>query len=733
MHRSVTIALKTATACLVFSGYWALTTTIDYGAGILLIPIVALAAMPLAERLHLTFPKTFQVLTQTVAFAYFILLPVTFFNLRLIDWVIALVMFIQVYALLRFKRAIEYGYLYLMAFFLLLAACTMEPEPTVGLVMLLFLISAIWAFIMLQMYVETSRTAGRIEPEILPLEEKRRTILVPGSRQYDWGLLALTGAISLTAIVLTAGFFVFTPRIEAGFLGTNPGQSTYRSGLSQEVDLARGGTIVGDSTPVMRVAFPDQPDGRYNGPMYWRATTLAGYTGSGWIRTSLIQNDTLDGTYRTPDLDYRRRGGTDVVRRRQMRPGPEVRQEIYMDGMPETGLPALSIVREVRVSGGSKAPLLRWDEYGDFTVRLAREQSGGLNYTAFSETYQPTPNELRTAPADYRTVLEHFDYGLLTHSSDLLPETVQLARRLTRDEPTVFDKAMAIQRYLSGGQFTYTLEVPPLARRNTIDHFIHTVKTGHCELYASAMALMLRSVGVPTRVVSGYRGGDWNEQDESYLITNEMAHLWVEVYFPVFGWVTFDPSPAADEQERTVAQTIASYISHYVLTSKMLWYREVVGFEGGLNLGSLRELSLDFLRGEDPETEEGTVGGGVTGTTIARILFLIALGLTALFLLYLVTRRYVASRRRERDLNDDQVRAQRLYLRLQRNLRRQGSVIEGKTAEEICNELAVTNGNTPEFLQEIFQTYSESRFGGKPLPQERYKRLREMLNAWKPA
>jgi transglutaminase-like putative cysteine protease len=72
--------------------------------------------------------------------------------------------------------------------------------------------------------------------------------------------------------------------------------------------------------------------------------------------------------------------------------------------------------------------------------------------------------------------------------------------------------------------------------------FFTEVRRGHCELFASAMALAVRSLGIPARVVTGYLGGEWDPQNHSYLVREGMAHLWVEVLFPQYGWVPFDPS-----------------------------------------------------------------------------------------------------------------------------------------------------------------------------------------------
>lgn len=729
MRRSLSIGLKTATAFVVISGYWALSTTSEYGRGIVWIPVAALLVMPLAEYFHRRF-ALYQLLTQALAFSYFLSLPISYVSLRLIDWVIALVMFIQIYSLLRRKRQGEYGHIYLMAFFLLLASCSLEPFPAIGIVMLVFLVSSIWAFLLLYMYIEMEGNTSKVEPDIIPLSQPRGAILVSHGRKYDWGLVVLPMLISVAAVVFTATFFVFSPRIEAGFLGASLQATTYRTGQSQEVDLSSGGTIVGDSTPIMRVEFPEEEGAKYSGDMYWRTTTFSGYTGNGWIRTPLEQRVRQDSPYRAPLSAYRP-GGTDLLRRRKLRGGREVVQKIYMDLPPSGGLPALNLVREVLTTAGNKPVLVRWDPQGDYTVHVTRKHVGGLNYTVRSEATQPAPDVLRGAVLEYGKHMSGRDFNLLIHEN-LLAESRALVKEITADADNLYDEAVAIQEYLSGNGFTYSLEVPPLPRKNPIDYFIHNVKVGHCELYASAMALMLRSLEYPTRVVSGYRGGVWNEGSGSYTVTNEMAHLWVEVFFGEYGWIVFDPSPPIDESRFMASQSFMNILAQYMLTAKMLWYSEVVGFEGGVQLTKLRDLTLNALSfgGDSDVIEEGAALA--PRQSVVGILGLFGAVSVMGFALSLMIRRMRVRRTRRVHLTPDQVRAVRLYRGFRKKLARHGSSWAGKTAEELVEELSREPGVNMNTAEEIVEIYNEARFGGRPLGAAYYERLAKALRTWRP-
>ena len=138
--------------------------------------------------------------------------------------------------------------------------------------------------------------------------------------------------------------------------------------------------------------------------------------------------------------------------------------------------------------------------------------------------------------------------GLLTETGDLPAEVVAQATAVTAAATTAFDKADALRTYFTNpaNGFTYSLTVPPGNSGDPLVDFL-TNKQGYCEQYASAMAIMLRAVGVPARVAIGFTQGT-KEADGSYLISSNDAHAWVEVLFDKSGWVQFDPTPLGGGQ-----------------------------------------------------------------------------------------------------------------------------------------------------------------------------------------
>src|SRR5262249_28622476 len=123
------------------------------------------------------------------------------------------------------------------------------------------------------------------------------------------------------------------------------------------------------------------------------------------------------------------------------------------------------------------------------------------------------------------------------------PRIPALARSVSEPSESNYDRARKIEDYLSS-KYGYTLDLPG-PRPDPLAYFLFERKKGHCEYFASAMAVMLRSIGIPARMVNGFRGGEYNDLTGSYIVRESNAHSWVEAYFPEFGWVTFDPTPAA--------------------------------------------------------------------------------------------------------------------------------------------------------------------------------------------
>ena len=125
------------------------------------------------------------------------------------------------------------------------------------------------------------------------------------------------------------------------------------------------------------------------------------------------------------------------------------------------------------------------------------------------------------------------------------PRVPQLAAQITTSAGTISTKPLPL-RTISRTRFGYTLQLPRTPVKDPIANFLFERKQGHCEYFASSMAVMLRTIGIPSRVVNGFRTDEFNDLTGNYVVRAKDAHSWVEAYFPGYGWQTFDPTPAGN-------------------------------------------------------------------------------------------------------------------------------------------------------------------------------------------
>ena len=165
-----------------------------------------------------------------------------------------------------------------------------------------------------------------------------------------------------------------------------------------------------------------------------------------------------------------------------------------------------------------------------------------------------------------------------------------LARQITASRENNYDRAVAIETYLRT-KFGYTLQLPSSVPRDPVANFLFERKQGHCEYFASSMAIMLRALGIPSRVVNGFRTGEFNDLTSQYLVRASNAHSWVEAYFPNYGWISFDPTPAAPLQMRTGWNRSTLYLD--ALAS--FWREWVINYDAGHQYSLGREATRNSL------------------------------------------------------------------------------------------------------------------------------------------
>jgi hypothetical protein len=332
--------------------------------------------------------------------------------------------------------------------------------------------------------------------------------------------------------------------------------------------------------------------------------------------------------------------------------------------------------------------------------------------------------------SDYMNTRDLFN---LTYQN-LTNETVKLARRLTEGKDTYYDKAEAIETYLSNDNYQYTLQIPELSKDHPVDDFILNIKRGHCELYASALALMVRSLGVPARLANGYRGGRFDPSDSAYTVTQDMAHVWVEVYFPNYGWVIFDPSPKDNEVDERAISALQRAVSRIVLKGKLIWYRGFVGFNPRNRFAIVRDATTGFFRG--PTEGQGTSRSFTATGKGGRLVFTMLAACGILAVVVMTARRVRSAPGRKWisvALTREQQQATALRKQLLNRLRNAGVAGASMTVDELRSAIARFPDGERDPAHQVLESYNAVRFGRRPLSTGAYNSLRRIIRGLHPA
>jgi transglutaminase-like putative cysteine protease len=729
MPTRIELGLKAATIVTVALGYLALLTTPLYGPDLILVPVAGVLAMPLGERLDRRY-KAYRRVTTAIIYLYIASFFAIFVRFSFLDAVLSLVMFIQIYLLAHVKQPRHYAYIFLMSFFLLWASATETPRPDIAVVMMLYVLALTCSLTLLEMVQSRAVVSDTHAADARVRFHPRNAAASGRIRMPRARFLFVTLLLGVVSLGFGVGIFMFGPRTDAGVFGATQPRMRPTTGVSSEVDLLSAGALEADVSPLMRVQFPDEPGGQFIGPMLWRVAGLDTYTGSGWQHRGLVTQPNRRRPQ--PELlrfksDWRMasREGLDRISDAGWR---IVHTEVYLDRPPETAVPALQMVKMIIPRDDSMNYLFRWDIAGDFSVVMTARTNSGVDLEMWSEIIAPTAAELRDTGTDYRSIMDEEDYENLTYQN-LLPESLALVRRITENRPTVYDKVTALVAHLNSADYEYTTLIPELPSEHPIDAFILRERRGHCELFASALVLMVRSLGVPARAVSGYRDATWDANDRSYTISNDMAHLWAEVYFPGQGWITFDPSPQGDG-ELQLADTIARAFSRYMLKARLLWLRYVVGYRPADHQVLFQEATtriFESAAGAWNSIDDAAPDSRLGGTLRTLAILGVGAGATivAIYLPWRL-RRGRMDRRRPR-LTADQRRALHLRRHIVRKFRRFGIHCDGKTAEEISEAVAAMRLNDPADARSLLEVYNGARFGNRAFTPAAYAAWKRTL------
>ncbi len=272
------------------------------------------------------------------------------------------------------------------------------------------------------------------------------------------------------------------------------------------------------------------------------------------------------------------------------------------------------------------------------SLRSPNEISEGNTYSVISQVPNTSPDQLRGAGENYPREVEEQYLGLPASGQE---QTRALAKELTRDATNSYDAVLALTQHLQSS-YPYDLSIPPQQKNmDAVEYFLFEEQRGYCEQFSSSLAVMARSLGIPARIATGYTSGEYNPFTGLYEVKASDAHAWVEVYFPGYGWSTFDPTPGYD-------QTPWEYHEQSSMQgSKSLGF---VASKAGEVLGPALKPASSLMRGVASLDPVSIVVAGLL--------------LVSASLLFVYGRKYVAQKRRKPDFKRSvRVSDARLYSR----------------------------------------------------------------------
>ncbi len=596
----------------------------------------------------------------------------------------------------------------------------------------------------------------RVESE--RIEAKNRAIHPLPSVEPAGDALAhpLRGTV-LTAVVsgVVAGIAIFLlfPRVGAGMFGRleGPGGGKVITGFASSLNFSTIGPITESDRPVMRVVIETDPEhgDPIGEPMYFRGTVLDQYGAESpsftweWKRISGRGIGSRRLATRRGNLD----GTIDILP--QFPPGddtPMVVQHYRLEPTDVNFLFTTYPALELQFDAGIREPEVRkWIE--DQVLQVQRMPPRGMQYTITSPVRL---SESVIAALELERKDEHASQPDVLRPRPSLPrerEIMNLIRRVagepgsTPQEHWSFVKR--VEGYLRSSEFSYTLE-PPTLRPGTepVGHFLLESRRGHCEYFASAMAVMCQLSGVPARVVSGYLGTDYNPVGHFYIVRQKHAHSWVEVYIPGMDWVTCDSTPAA-QSEQIAKRPFLDGLTRYFDYLQFQWATGVVTYDADRRRELFNRFEAWLTR---PAASEDTMLAGVWAfirelfgwrlqlnwreRLIYWVFSLLVVTLVAL-LGYVVTVVAIWLSRRMKQrldrLRTRQIGAAEFYERYCRKLEDLGlQRRRDQTPAEFADELAASYPALAD-APALVHAYYEVIFGGRRLLPTVYDRLEQFL------
>jgi protein-glutamine gamma-glutamyltransferase len=516
--------------------------------------------------------------------------------------------------LLQRRTLRDHAHLFVLSLLMLVVGAIVSAGLIFPAALAVFLTVGLSGLIRFHLLLEAARAAGGEDAALAGADDAcggAVSTLLP---------TALAGTCGL---IIGAGVFILCPRVGAGVLGRFeppvPIGGPVITGLSPALNFNTIGPIQESQRPVMRVQIGagDSAPMQLPGGPYFRGGVLSQYHRVAlrlgpiweWQRFPVEASEPYRAVLRktAPGGRIALLGGVseDAL----------LVQTYWLETNEANSIQQLfACFPAVNIEFEGQAPdeVKKWVE--DQILQVQRPPTRLMRYTVRSSLRQ------LTAAAALRAEREEtqapLDPPVIVPSPPLprAAEMDELIARLRRglgplDVPQ--NRLFFLQRvrdYLRSAEFTYTLQPPPVrAGKEPIGEFLFTTRRGHCEYFASAMAVLAQLAGVPARVACGYRGGDYNPVGDFYVVRQKHAHSWVETYIPGMDWVSFDPTPSAERGGRLRADWLGG--SKYLDYFQFLWGNAVVSYDADQRRELFARFTAWLLR---PVRSEATIIGGLS-------------------------------------------------------------------------------------------------------------------------